>query len=328
MPAARFELDGVVVWPVANLGTTDYAGPLLRPDPRPGYRWFDAVRGGELDADLHGRIPAGGVACVVALPAARATDAGFAALLDRARAASARWTADTTVPELPDVPVDPPCAARSSAPEGMVEIPGGRYRARVRFTLRECGRAGRAPFADAWKPLPPLLHSEVGEDRDVRIEPYAIGLREIDNARFADFLAATGYRPHRAEGFLAHWRDGRPVPGTEHEPVVQVGLADARAYAAWAGVRLPTADEWRVAARAGRIARRRPVVWNWTESEHRDGRTRTVTLTGGADYAATGAPWYVPGGPRAWDYELSLPLPGAGLARAATVGFRCAVDIR
>ena len=34
------------------------------------------------------------------------------------------------------------------------------------------------------------------------------------------------------------------------------------------GARLPTEDEWQLAAEAGLLERRRPLVWNWTESEH------------------------------------------------------------
>jgi formylglycine-generating enzyme required for sulfatase activity len=109
--------------------------------------------------------------------------------------------------------------------------------------------------------------------------------------------------------------------------VTGVELADARAYAQWRGLRLPTEDEWQVAAESGVLLRRQPLVWNLTESEHTDGRTRFCILKGGSAFQAQGSDWYADGGPQPPQFSLKLLLMGEGLARSPHVGFRCAADL-
>ena len=48
--------------------------------------------------------------------------------------------------------------------------------------------------------------------------------------------------------FLRDWKDGTYPAGWEKKPVTWVSLEDARAYAAWAGKRLPHEWEWQYAA--------------------------------------------------------------------------------
>ena len=75
---------------------------------------------------------------------------------------------------------------------------------------------------------------------------------------------------------------------------------------------------------SGRLARLEPLVWNLTESEHRDGRSRFCILKGGSHYVAEGSDWYADGGPQEPDVSFKLVLTGGGLDRSETIGFRCA----
>lgn len=88
--------------------------------------------------------------------------------------------------------------------------------------------------------------------RSVELPAFAIDRYPVTNRRYVRFVAATG---HRAP---AHWGAPRPPEAILDHPVVYVDRADARAFAAWSGGRLPTRDEWEKAAR-GPEGRR----WPW-----------------------------------------------------------------
>jgi hypothetical protein len=272
--------------------------------------WTFVNRG---DTDYHGPLP--GTDLLAGVPA-------------RGIGASVRgWR-----PDLPALPHDPDSrfphriATRarprrtSGAPEpDAVVVPAGPYVLTVRYRARETGMYQGAPYVDEWKPLPPRLHDARTLQREGELATaVAIGATEVTTAQFAEFLAATGYAPAQKHRFLAH-------EGSPDEPVTYVDLDDARAYCAWRGGRLPTEDEWQLAGE--KLSRGTPAVWNWTESEHSDGRTRFVMLKGGSDYAAEGSEWYVEGGRKEPGYTVKLLLPGLGLARSATVGFRCAWEV-
>ncbi|WP_324650127.1 SUMF1/EgtB/PvdO family nonheme iron enzyme [Georgenia sp. H159] len=330
--ASRWELDGLTLWTLVNRGEADYAGPLLAEAPASG----TLVPLTETDDD--------GATLLV-------PGRGIAALLHVAEGvAEPGWLADiraelARVPHVPDarfrhrvaerltpapatpLPADSGVVA-GAEPAPAVVVPAGEHVLTVRYRARETGMYQGAPYVDEWKPLPPRLHDARTLQREVRLAgPVAVGATEVTNGEFARFLDVTGYRPADDHRFLAHWSDGRPAPGSEGRPVTFVDLDDARAYAAWAGGRLPSEDEWQLAGELGTLHRGRPAVWNWTESEHSDGRTRFVMLKGGSDYRAEGSEWYVEGGVHAPDHSVKYLLPGLGLARGATVGFRCAWDV-
>lgn len=145
----------------------------------------------------------------------------------------------------------PPAAARRPA-TGEVLVPGGR------FTM--------GTSTDPW-----ALDNE-RPAHDVHVDAFFIDTAPVTNGAYLEFIAAGGYDEARwwsEEGWAYRqkanltaprfWlRDGdrwlrnrfgviEPIP--PDEPVVHVCFHEARAYATWAGRRLPTEQEWEKAAR-------------------------------------------------------------------------------
>jgi hypothetical protein len=238
------------------------------------------------DAPFDGEVALGDLRLHVALPAL-----GLAAVSGEEVAVTGGGS--NAFPARRAMRLEPPFVLTAEGRDGFV--PGPEPRPLVaRFRRRETGIYGEAPYVGEWKPLPPFLHDVVEVERPGPSGRYAIGVREVTGA------------------------NGAPLTG--------LSLAEARAYAASAGARLPTEDEWQLAAEAGLLERASPLVWNWTESEHRDGRTRFAILKGGSDWKAEGSDWYVDGGPQEPAFSLELLLTGP-LERSPRIGFRLAVDL-
>src|SRR5262249_23542421 len=64
------------------------------------------------------------------------------------------------------------------------------------------------------------------------------------------FVETTRYQPRDAHNFLRDWKNGTYPDGWAEKPVTWVSLEDGRAYATWAGKRLPHEWEWQYAAQA------------------------------------------------------------------------------
>ena len=161
-------------------------------------------------------------------------------------------------------------------PARLVRLPGGRFAA---------GTANAMLPQDGEAPI-----------RPVQLAPFWIDPYTVTNAWFARFVAATGYVTDaerfgwslvfrgfvaevtpamlspaapdwwcRVDGACWHAPEG---PGSDWQaraahPVVHVSWNDARAFAGWAGGRLPEEAEWEYAAAGGRPGARFP----WGEAE-------------------------------------------------------------
>ena len=238
----------------------------------------------------------------------------------------------------------------SAAPAGMVEIPEGVF-------LFKTIRSFLSP--NEFIPYP-----DYSTARPKRMRRFFMDRYPVTNAEFKEFLDQTHSVPKDTANFLKHWVRGNPPPGEEDHPVVYVGLEDARAYAKWAGKRLPTELEWQYAAQGldGRswpwgdrfdstkcnvgLDRTTPVaafpkgaspfgvedlvgnVWQLTNDVYDDGSYYFGIIKGGSYYHPTSSVWYIQGGPQPADNPQILLMVSPGFDRSATVGFRCVKDAR
>ena len=87
------------------------------------------------------------------------------------------------------------------------------------------------------------------DKRTMNLPAFFMDRTPVTNAEYQIYIESTN------ASFPPHWRQGKPIPGTENHPVVQVTWFDALEYAKWAGKRLPTGLEWEKAARGtdGRV---------------------------------------------------------------------------
>ncbi|MFT4622167.1 MAG: L-histidine N-alpha-methyltransferase [Myxococcota bacterium] len=154
-------------------------------------------------------------------------------------------------------------------PEGAVEICQREGRLPVGRRVPQPRRPRRSPFAE-WRTVP-RCSAQLIDGQDVELAPYRIGAAPVTNREWLSFLLDGGYeqsglwdpagwRWRVASSIVAPgnwvlggglWRSmwyGTTVALDPLRPVTQVSWWEADAFARWSGARLPTHDEWEVAA--------------------------------------------------------------------------------
>lgn len=147
-------------------------------------------------------------------------------------------------------------AAAHSLPVGMVRIPAGT------FTFK-------ATNGDEFIPYP-----KEDLDSTFQMPSFYMDKFPVTNAEFKKFMDATKYRPSDTANFLKHWTKGKIKAGEEQFPVVYVSYEDAKAYAKWAGKRLPTELEWQYAAQTPALNE-----WPWKQATPVTRKVQYVTAT-------------------------------------------------
>jgi gamma-glutamyl hercynylcysteine S-oxide synthase len=250
--ASLFPGQGQRLWTIINRSGNTLEGIQLVVPAVAGQHFYDLWNGVELRprqigerAQLSFSIEPRGYGAVLATD-----DAHRPAWLDGLLAASAQAarvplaSLSSQFKALPQELLAAPALPKASrAPAGMVYVPPAHWRFRVSGIEIEGNNEPGVDVQYPWEDLPRRHH-----DHELDIAGFYIDRTPVTNAQYARFVAASGYRPVDAHNYLRDWVDGKPRRGWEDKPVTWVGIEDARAYAAWAGKRLPHEWEWQYAA--------------------------------------------------------------------------------
>ncbi|WP_158880911.1 formylglycine-generating enzyme family protein [Rhodanobacter sp. L36] len=367
--ASRFPIDGLTLWTLVNRNEYDVTGEQIAVPHREGTRYVDAWSGGALQPRIDGEqavfdfaIEGRGFGALLAVSANRNID-GLDDFLARMHALSAvplrslsnQWHSlpQSLVSIEPTKPV-------VEAPQGMLTIPAGDFDFAV---------GGVEIEGQTWEgndvQYPWEGSARRGHRRRIAMRAFHIDRTPVTNAQFRAFLDASGWHPRDAHNFLRHWKNDAPPAGWDSKPVTWVSIEDARAYAQWAGKRLPREWEWQYAAQ-GCDGRLYPWGNDWNDAmvpvtnrartlrapddvdahpdgaspfgvldlvgnvwqwtdEYVDEHTRAAILRGGSSYQPQTSHWYFPQAHRL-DQHGKYLLMAPCKDRSGCVGFRCVVD--
>lgn len=366
--ASKWPGNDHTLWTIVNRNSYPVAGRQLVVPFRAGARYFDIWHGAEITPrrendsfviDLS--LEPNGFGAV--LETSAPDDAGLKGVLATMNSLSNKSLGEyssawKTLPQSL-VPIAP-SAKHTGNPKGMVLIPAGDFLFRVNGIEIEGMNDEGVDVQYPWESSARRYHSQ-----RLHIPTFYIDQNPVTNSEFKQFLDATHYRPADAHNFLKDWKDGSFPEGWGNKPVTWVSLEDARAYAAWAGKRLPHEWEWQYAAQ-GLDERMYPWGNEWSKDaapepdkgrdilpasdvathpkgsspfgvndlvgnvwqwtdEFTDEHTAAAVLRGGSHYQPQGSRWYFPQAYKLSEHGKYL-LMAPSIDRSAAIGFRCVMD--
>ncbi|HEY0684191.1 MAG TPA: SUMF1/EgtB/PvdO family nonheme iron enzyme [Steroidobacter sp.] len=367
--ASKFPSPAKTLWSIVNRNEYDMTGEQLVVPHREGRTYYDIWNGTRLSprivdgqAYISLTLETRGYGAVLGVESGATVD-GLDALLAQMKkynevslqSLSNVWQA---IPQkMIEIEPTPPTKL---APEGMVTIPAAEFDFAVGGIEIEGYTWKGLDFQYPWENSARRSHRHRMHIKSFHIDKYP-----VTNAQFKKFMDASGYRPKDAHNFLRDWVDGAPRKGWEKKPVTWVSIEDARAYAQWAGKRLPHEWEWQYAAQ-GTDGRLYPWGNDWNTSnmppqskdrempapadvdahpqgaspfgvmdlvgnvwqwtsEFYDEHTRAAALRGGSAYQPQTSHWYFPQAYQL-DQHGKYLLMAPSKDRAGMLGFRCVVD--
>jgi gamma-glutamyl hercynylcysteine S-oxide synthase len=249
--ASRWPLADQTVWTIVNRNEYDLNEDQMSVPYKPGVKYLDLYHGVELQPRIVGSnailtfsLEAHGYGAVMA--ASERPDAKFQELMAKMKSITEKpldsYSHDWKFLSQQLVDIQPTQRA-SSPPAGMVLIPGATFNFKVEGIEIEGSDDVGVDVQYPWENAPRRFH-----EHTMQIKPFYMSKYPVTNAEFKKFVDVAHYHPSDDLNFLRDWKDGNYPEGAANKPVTWVSMEDARAYASWAGLRLPHEWEWQYAA--------------------------------------------------------------------------------
>jgi len=366
--ASRWPLSDQTLWTIVNRNEYDLQGDQMEIPVSADLHYYDVYHGIELTPQSRGSkhtlrfsLEAKGYGAILAskTPADITLQRLMAKMKEMTSTPLAGYSHEWKVLSQRIVAI-PRTKPSNKMPQGMIRIPEADFLFNVQGVEIEGENDIGVDVQYPWEDAPRRFHSH-----EMHVSSFYIDKYPVTNAEYKTFIDTTRYHPKDDLNFLRDWNHGTYPAGWDQRPVTWVSMEDARAYAAWAGKRLPHEWEWQYAAQGG-DGRLYPWGNEWNAAavpvpdksremrapdavaahpngaspfgvmdmvgnvwqwteEFVDEHTRAGIVRGGSYYQPQGSIWYFPEAYKLSEHGKFL-LMAPSMDRSGTIGFRCAAD--